>query len=75
MIYLIPLEAGDRFVEIPPEFYAEAYENKNPDFEEHGPAVWATPEALEALGDPELVDDFWRRQGVDVPEKGGESGE
>jgi len=31
-------------------------------------------EALEALGDPELVDDFWRRQGV-VPERRGENGE
>ena len=49
MIYLIPLEQAGRFVEIPPEFYAEAYENKNPDFEEYGPAAWATAEALEGL--------------------------
>jgi len=49
MIYLIPFEQAGCFVDIPQEFYAEAYENKNPDFEEHGPAAWANPEALEGL--------------------------
>jgi hypothetical protein len=49
VVYLIPLEQAGRFVEIPPKFCAEAYENKNPDFEEHGPAAWATAEALEGL--------------------------
>lgn len=48
-VYLIPLEQAERIEDVPQDFNAEAYENRNPDYEEHGEAAWATAETLEGL--------------------------
>lgn len=46
MIYLIPLEQAELLRDVPEGFWAEAWENDNPDYDA---GSWATPEALEGL--------------------------
>ena len=48
-VYLIPFEQAERIQDVSQDFYAEAWENKNPDYEEHGPSAWATAETLDGL--------------------------
>jgi hypothetical protein len=48
-VYLIPTPQAERCKDVPQDFYAEAWESHNPDFEEHGAASWTTPETLDGL--------------------------
>lgn len=49
MIYLVPQEQARQILDVPQEFYAEAWINNNPDFSEYGESAWATPEAIDGL--------------------------